>query len=126
MGLKEVYQELKNLIDELKGDLERAEAGNKAAAQRARTASIKFGKTAKLFRKESIAQFKGGSAKRSSKKAKPAAKKAAPAKAAPAKKGGAKKHPAKKAASKARPAAKAKKPAAKKRATAKLPKRSKK
>jgi hypothetical protein len=50
-------------------DLNKAEKGNKAAAQRVRTGSIKFAKVAKIYRKESIyAKAKAKSAKKSTRK----------------------------------------------------------
>lgn len=122
MALKDTCKVLRTLLGAIQGDLDRAEAGNKAAAQRVRTHSIKFEKTAKLFRKESIKADKAGlfdKAKAASKKA-PKAKKAAAPKA---KKAAAPKAKAKKAVKRA-PAKKAAAP--KKRATAKLPKRKKK
>jgi hypothetical protein len=54
MALKDTCKSLKSLLEGILGDLEKAEAGNKAAAQRVRTQSIKFEKAAKLYRKESI------------------------------------------------------------------------
>jgi hypothetical protein len=91
MGLKETTNHMKKLLEEIMHDLEKSLEGNKTASQRVRTNSIKFAKTAKMYRKESISQEKGskGKAKKSAAK-KPAAKKA------PAKK------PAKKAAKKSR------------------------
>lgn len=79
---------MKKLLHQIVHDLEKSGRGNKAASQRVRTATIKFAKTAKLFRKESIAEGKKEGKK------KPAAKKA---KAAPKKKAAAKKPAAKKA-----------------------------
>ena len=137
MALKDTCKTLKSLLETIHSDLDKAEAGNKAAAQRVRTLSIKFEKTAKLYRKESIKADKSGlmkKAKEASRKKpaskKPAAKptkqvqkptpKQAPKQAA---------KPAPKQAPKpaAKPAAKKRAPAkkvatAKKRPTAKLPK----
>lgn len=73
MGLKETSNQLKKLIDEIAHDLHKALEGNKTAAQRVRTNSIKFAKAAKLYRKESIAAEKGVKGKAAKK---PAAKKA--------------------------------------------------
>lgn len=118
MALTKTIQEVKQLLQDLQFDLEKASSGNKAAAQRVRTGTVKLEKVAKLYRKESIADEKKRPAKKAAKKpAKKAAKKAAPKKAA-AKKPAAKRTAAKKPAAK-KPAAKrttAKKPA--KRATA--------
>lgn len=47
--------QLKDLLEQIYEDLHKAtEKGNKAAAQRVRTKSIKFEKIAKLYRKESV------------------------------------------------------------------------
>ena len=54
MGMKETVRSMKDLLIEMNEDLERAEKGNKTAAQRVRTGSIRFSKLAKLYRKESI------------------------------------------------------------------------
>ena len=55
-------------------DLEKADGGNKAAAQRVRTGSIRFEKVAEVFRKESIASEKRSAGKP---RRKPAAKRKA-------------------------------------------------
>lgn len=110
MALKDTCKTMKSLLDCIQGDLDKAEAGNKAAAQRVRTCSIKFEKAAKLYRKESIKADKSGAMS----KAKSAAKKK-PAKVAKTSKA------AKPAASKKSSAPK-KVATAKKRPTAKLPK----
>ncbi len=122
MALKDTCKAMKSLLESILDDLEKAEAGNKAAAQRVRTSTIKFEKTAKSYRKESIKADKSGLMKKvkQAAKKKPAApaKKAAAKPAAPAKKAAAKPAaPAKKAA--AKPAAPAKKAAAKPAAPAK-------
>jgi len=107
MALKDTCKTMRSLLEAIQGDLDKAEAGNKAAAQRVRTNSIKLEKTAKLYRKESIKADKSGAMN----KAKAAKKKsAAPKKQAPAKP---------KAAS---VTAKKKVVTAKKKPTAKLPK----
>jgi DNA-binding protein H-NS len=144
MALNDTIKNVRNLLANITQDLEKADNGNKAAAQRVRTGTVKLEKIAKLYRKESIKNEKG--TKKTGKKAAPKAKKAAkkaPAKhAAPAKKAAAKhvakkapaKHaPAKKAVVKAKPKAKAHNAKAhhakaralsfKKKATAKLPTR---
>jgi hypothetical protein len=60
MALKDTCKTMKSLLDCIQDDIEKAEAGNKAAAQRVRTCSIKFEKAAKLYRKESIKADKSG------------------------------------------------------------------
>src|ERR1700733_15418285 len=74
MALKDTCKTMRHLLENILGDLEKAEEGNKAAAQRVRTDSIKFEKAAKLYRKESIKADKSGVMK----KVKAAAKKKAP------------------------------------------------
>ncbi len=114
MALNDTVKKLHTLLAEVGADLTKSEGGNSAAAQRARTGTIKLEKLGKLFRKESVKASKGSKGKK-----KPAAKKKAPAKKKPAAK--------KKAAPKRKVAAK-KKPAAKKKAPAKkkaAPKRKK-
>jgi hypothetical protein len=71
MALKDTVAMLKKLLGELCRDLEKAASGNKAASQRVRTGTIKLDKTAKIYRKESVAaEKKGGKApKKSSTKA---------------------------------------------------------
>lgn len=108
---------MKKLLCCIAEDLDKAESGNRAAAQRVRTCSIKFEKKAKAFRKESVQAEKSGEFK----KVKSAAKKKAAAK--PAKKKAVKKAAKPKKAAK-KPKVKAN-PKARKRATAKLPKRAK-
>jgi len=111
MALNDTVKNLRNLLDSITHDLEKADKGNKAASQRVRTGTVKLEKIAKLYRKESIKSEKSNKgSKKTAKKAAPKAKKAAPAakKAAPKAKG--------KVASKAR-ALTLKKP------TAKLPTR---
>ncbi len=97
MALKTTVEKLKRMLLEISHDLEKADRGNKAAAQRVRTTTIQFAKTAKDYRKESIAS--GGKKKKTTAKKKTAkkavkkkvvtkkvAKKAAPKRKAPAKK----------------------------------------
>jgi hypothetical protein len=116
MALKDTCKTLKGLLETLQSDLGKAEAGNKAAAQRVRTSSIKFEKIAKLFRKESVKADKNGAmdkAKAASKKGAAAPKKAQPAAKQPASKPSSapkKREPTKKVAT------------ARKKPTAKLPK----
>lgn len=54
MGLKENIGAMKELIYGMSKDLEKTNKGNRAAAQRVRTASVEFAKVAKEFRKESV------------------------------------------------------------------------
>lgn len=73
MGLKETIQTMKKQLGEICRDLDKSLRGNKAAAQRVRTCTIKLAKTAKVYRKESISAEKKEA--RESKKAKKAAAK---------------------------------------------------
>lgn len=59
MALKETIHQIKQLLAELIHDLEKAAEGNRAAAQRVRTGSVKFAKISKVYRKESVAAEKG-------------------------------------------------------------------
>jgi Histone H1-like protein Hc1. len=117
MAYQNTIKEMRDLLNHITTDLDKAERGNKAASQRVRTGTVKLEKTAKRFRKESIQHEK--KTKGTKKPAKATAKKAAVKHAKPA--------------AKAKPAVKhAKKPASKtvaakprqlavKRSTAKLP-----
>ena len=58
MALKETIHTLRQLLTELQNNLDKAEKGNLAAAQRVRTRTIKFAKMGKLYRKESLAMEK--------------------------------------------------------------------
>ena len=58
MGLKETVNHMTKLIQEILHDLGKAAEGNKTAAQRVRTNSIRFAKLSKMYRKESISQEK--------------------------------------------------------------------
>ncbi|MDF2549107.1 MAG: hypothetical protein K0S07_174 [Chlamydiales bacterium] len=116
---------MRELLEQITKDLEKAENGNKAASQRVRTGTVKLEKVAKVYRKESIVSEKRTKVK------KPAAAKAVKGKAVAAK-------AAPKAAAKpaAKPAAKAKAKVAKatvkprtmvvKRPTARIPVKKKK
>lgn len=101
MALKDTVKQLRDLLNMVTHDLEKADKGNKAASQRVRTGTVKMEKIAKLYRKESIKNEKGTK--------KPAKKAAAPKKAKPAMKSKAKSHKAKA------------RPMSLKRPTAKLP-----
>ncbi len=72
MALKNTINAMRTLLEGICGDLEKSEAGNRAASQRVRTSSIKFAKISKLYRKESIAEERKGG--KSGKKAKSTAK----------------------------------------------------
>jgi hypothetical protein len=54
MGLKESISAMKDLMHLMCRDLDKTSRGNRAAAQRVRTSSVKFAKLAKDFRKESV------------------------------------------------------------------------
>lgn len=54
MTLIDTVERMKELIEEMLQDLEKGERGNKTAAQRVRTATIEFGKVARVYRKESM------------------------------------------------------------------------
>lgn len=77
MALKDTASHLMKTMEICMKDLHKANGGNKAAAQRVRTGSIKMEKIAKVYRKESIGAEKKGLFKKPSKAAKP---KAAPKK----------------------------------------------
>lgn len=81
-SLQHTITNLKDLLNKITQDLGKAEGGNKAAAQRVRTMSVRFEKVAKSYRKESISSEKNNKGvKRTAKKAaKPKAKPAAKAK----------------------------------------------
>lgn len=83
MALKDTIKKMHALLEELTADLNKAETGNKAAAQRVRTGSITFAKLAKVYRKESVVmekKLKSSESKTMDKKSKKDAKKAAPSK----------------------------------------------
>ncbi len=58
MSLKSTIHGIRELLEHLTIDLQKAEHHNKAAAQRVRTGTIKLEKLAKVYRKESIAEEK--------------------------------------------------------------------
>lgn len=81
MALTDTIKSLRNLLDQVCLDLNKAsEKGNKAASQRVRTGTIRLEKIAKLYRKESVKAEKGQTGRK--KTAKKTAKKAAPKKSA--------------------------------------------
>ncbi|MCB1108021.1 MAG: histone [Chlamydiia bacterium] len=98
MALKDTIKKMEAMLMDLAIDLKKSsEKGNRAAAQRVRTGTIKFAKLAKQFRKESIADGKkGGGSKR--KKAKKTTRKKVAKKKATKRKVAPKKAPAKKKA----------------------------
>ncbi len=64
MGLKDTINEMNKYLACLAEDMDKVAKGNKAACQRVRTGTIRFGRVAKCFRKESISAEKGGSLKK--------------------------------------------------------------
>ena len=79
MALKDTIKNMKDLLNMICHDLQKADNGNKAASQRVRTGTVKLEKVAKTYRKESIR----GEKNTPKSAAKKPAKKAAPKKAAP-------------------------------------------
>lgn len=82
MALKETIKQMRDLLNNITHDLQKAENGNKAASQRVRTGTVRLEKVAKLYRKESIKAEKNVKptkkpAKKAAAKPAPAAKKAA-------------------------------------------------
>ena len=55
--MKETMAKLNEVIAALQADLAKAAEGNKAAAARARKATLEFEKLGKAFRKQSIAEL---------------------------------------------------------------------
>jgi len=70
MALQETTSHLNDLLERLSKDLLKVQRGNKSAAQRVRTGTVKLEKIAKLFRKESVCAEKSGKFKKKSKKKK--------------------------------------------------------
>jgi hypothetical protein len=64
MSLTETINHLNHLLATLSRDMTKVIRGNKAAAQRVRTGTIRLEKVAKLFRKESIKAEKSGKFKK--------------------------------------------------------------
>lgn len=83
MALKETTNEMQALLECVTKDLEKGAKGNKAAAQRVRTGTVKLEKIAKLYRKQSVASEKTVKPKKAAAKVEAKAK---PAKRKPAKK----------------------------------------
>lgn len=92
MALKDTIKHMRELLQNISHDLEKADGGNKAASQRVRTGTVRLEKVAKHYRKESIkfekttkGPKKAISKKASAKKPAPAPKKAPPKKTLKAK-----------------------------------------
>lgn len=66
MALADTINHLNHLLNALLKDLSKVVRGNKTAAQRVRTGTIKLEKVAKLFRKESVHAEKSGKLKKKS------------------------------------------------------------
>lgn len=79
MALKETTNQLQTLLDGVTKDLEKGSRGNKAAAQRVRTGTVKLEKIAKLYRKQSVANEKVAKTKKESTSVEVTAAKAKPA-----------------------------------------------
>ncbi len=56
--MKELIAQIDGILDALKADLAKAAEGNKAAAARARKATLELEKVGKEFRKVSVAEAK--------------------------------------------------------------------
>lgn len=121
MALKDTCATMGELIQAISQDLQKASEGNKAAAQRVRTTSIKLEKVAKLYRKESVQAAKSGIMQKMKQSKRQAKAKKVSSGAKGKKTGGAKKKPAAKKAAVKRGGTK--KATASKRPTAKLPKK---
>lgn len=64
MAFTETMNQLNQLLVSLAKDLMKVHRGNKAAAQRVRTGTIKLERVAKIFRKESVQAEKSGKLKK--------------------------------------------------------------
>lgn len=64
MALSDTVQQMHHLLAKMTKDLSKAQRGNKTAAQRVRTESIRFQKISKLFRKESLHAEKSARSKK--------------------------------------------------------------
>lgn len=81
MALQSTVANLKDMLHKITQDIQKAEGGNKAAAQRVRTMTVRLEKVAKHYRKESIASEKNTKGvKKTVKKAAVKTKAKAPAK----------------------------------------------
>jgi hypothetical protein len=68
MSLERTMNQLHQLLVGISKDMEKAYRGNRTAAQRVRTGTIRLEKLGKLFRKESIRAEKTGKFKKKLKK----------------------------------------------------------
>lgn len=59
MALKETVENMKDMLAKIQEDLEKADRGNKTAAQRVRTTTIHLQKIAKEYRRQSIDAERG-------------------------------------------------------------------
>jgi len=75
MALKDTTKKMHATLEDLSKDLEKAEGGNKTAAQRVRTGTIQLAKLAKQYRKESVVSEKKARKKAVRKKTKVTRKK---------------------------------------------------
>jgi hypothetical protein len=67
MALKDTMHHLHQILEGVMKDLTKVSRGNKAAAQRVRTGTIRLEKVAKTFRKESVMAEKSGLLKKKGK-----------------------------------------------------------
>ena len=75
MSLTDTIHKLEQLIHSIVKDLPKVHKGNKTAAQRVRTSTIRLEKVGKDFRKESMEAVKTGKLKKKKPKPKPKKKK---------------------------------------------------
>jgi len=68
MSLDKTMHQLEQLLTSLTKDMIKAHRGNKTAAQRIRTGTIKLEKIGKVFRKESVRAEKTGKFKKKKKR----------------------------------------------------------
>jgi hypothetical protein len=64
MSLRDTMNQMNHLLAAVAKDLGKVCNGNKSAAQRVRTGTIKLEKISKIFRKESVAAEKSGQLKK--------------------------------------------------------------
>ena len=77
MALKDTIKKMHASLEGMVKDLGKGERGNKTAAQRVRTESVKFAKLAKQYRKESVKSEKSPKAKKKTTRKKTTSKKVA-------------------------------------------------
>jgi hypothetical protein len=70
MSLERTINQLHQLLSSISKDMEKVHRGNRTAAQRVRTGTIRLEKVGKQFRKESIRAEKTGRFKKKTKKKK--------------------------------------------------------